>query len=142
MLPFNLGGLAYAKPLSTMHALCFERPWNEKAFSDLLCLPTTRAYLNDEAFVLFSVCADQAEILTLGVVPQARKKGVALALLNFSIENLKKEGIKEIFLDVNINNLPARRLYEKADFEQISVRKDYYDEGTQKSDALILKKTL
>ena len=142
MLPFNQGGLSYAKPLSAMHALCFERAWNEKAFADLLCLPTTRTYLNDVAFVLFSVCADQAEILTLGVVPNARQKGIALTLLNHSIENLKKEGVKEIFLDVNINNLPARKLYERADFKQISVRKDYYDEDGQKSDALILKKTL
>lgn len=142
MLPFNRGGLPYAKALATMHALCFSKVWSEKDFTDMLSLSTTRAYLNDKAFVLFSVCGEQAEILTLGVVPDFRKKGVALSLLNFSTEKLKNEGVKEIFLDVNVNNLPARKLYEHADFKQISIRKDYYDEDGKKSDALILKKTL
>ena len=142
MLPFNKVSLVYAKALSVMHGLCFDKAWNEKAFADLLILPTTCGYLNDVSFVLFSVCGEQAEILTLGVVPEARQKGVALSLLTYSFENLKKAGVKEIFLDVNINNLQARKLYEKADFQQISVRKAYYDENGQKSDALILKKML
>ena len=142
MLPFDKVAPSYAKALATMHALCFEKAWNEKAFTDLLCLPTCVGFLNDQSFVLFSVCEDQAEILTLGVVPNARKKGVALSLLVHSFEELKNLGVKEIFLDVNVNNLPARRLYEKTKFQQISVRKDYYDEDGQKSDALILKKVL
>ena len=142
MLPFDKVAPCYAKALATMHALCFEKAWNEKAFADLLCLPTCIGFINDQSFVLFSVCESQAEILTLGVVPDARKKGVALSLLTYSIEELKNLGVKEIFLDVNVNNLPARKLYERADFQQISVRKNYYDENDQKSDALVLKKVL
>ncbi|MBP5534044.1 MAG: GNAT family N-acetyltransferase [Alphaproteobacteria bacterium] len=140
MLPFEKATSLYVNALSTMHSLCFKKAWDEKAFADLLCLPTTVGYLNDCAFVLFSVCDNQAEILTLGVVPDARKKGVASSLLKHSFDELKKAGVKEIFLDVNVNNLAARKLYEKAGFEQISVRKNYYDEAGQKSDALVLKK--
>ena len=140
MSQFNQAGLLYAKVLAKLHQQCFEKAWYEKAFASLLCLPTTRGFLNENAFVLFSVCDDQAEILTLGVIPDARKKGIALSLLNYSFDELKKAGVKEIFLDVNVNNSAARKLYEKAGFEQISVRKNYYDEAGQKSDALVLKK--
>jgi len=142
MSPFNRIGLSYAKVLSEMHKLCFEKAWDEKAFTSLLSLPTTRGYLNEEAFILFSVCDNQAEILTLGVVPNQRKKGVAFALLHYALSELKKEGVEEVFLDVNINNSAARKLYEKADFKQIAVRRDYYNDAGQKSDALILKKML
>ena len=142
MSQFNQAGLPYTKVLAKLHQQCFEKAWNEDAFASLLYLPTTRGFLSENAFVLFSVCDDQAEILTLGVLPEARKKGIAFELLTYAADELKKSGVKEIFLDVNVNNLPARKLYEKADFQQISVRKSYYDEGGKKADALVLKKIL
>ncbi|MBO5996957.1 MAG: GNAT family N-acetyltransferase [Alphaproteobacteria bacterium] len=142
MLPFNETSLPYAETLANLHKLCFDKPWDKAAFESLLFLPTTRGFVNDVAFILFSVCADQAEILTLGVVPDARKKGIAFDLLNYSIEQLKNSGVHEIFLDVNVKNLAARRLYEKADFRQVAVRKAYYEESGLKYDALVLKKIL
>ena len=142
MSPFNVVGLSYAKVLSEMHRLCFDKAWDEKAFISLLSLPTTHGYLNEDAFVLFSVCDNQAEILTLGVLPNSRRKGIAFTLLNYASTELKNNGVQEIFLDVNINNFAARRLYEKLDFKQVAVRKNYYDDGKEKSDALVLKKVL
>ena len=78
----------------------------------------------------------------MGVLPNARKKGVAFSLLNYALRELKNNDVEEVFLDVNITNLAARRLYEKLEFKQIAIRKNYYDDGKQKSDALILKKIL
>ena len=142
MSQFNKLDLIYAEALALMHKQCFDKAWNKDAFESLLRLPTTCGFLNENAFILFSVCDTQAEILTLGVLPKARKKGLAFELLTYATQELKKTGVQEIFLDVNANNLPARKLYEKADFEQISVRKAYYDEDGKKADALVLKKML
>lgn len=142
MSQFNKIGPLYAEALAQMHKLCFDKAWNKAAFESLLRLPTSCGFLSENAFILFSVCGDQAEILTLGVLPKARKKGIAFELLTYAENELKKTGVQEIFLDVNQNNLPARKLYEKADFQQISVRKAYYDEDGKKADALVLKKML
>lgn len=142
MLPFSKADLLYAEPLAEMHKLCFEKAWDKAAFESLLRLPTTCGFLNDKSFILFSVCDNQAEILTLGVVPNSRKNGIAFDLLTYATEKLKSAGVQEIFLDVNVNNLAARKLYEKADFQQIAIRKAYYDDAGLKSDALVLKKML
>lgn len=142
MSQFNLVCLPYAEPLSVLHRSCFERYWDKSSFESLLKLPTTCGWMNENAFVLFSVCADEAEILTLGVCPSARKKGLATYLLSYAIEQLKQNGVVSVFLDVSVENVAAIALYTKMGFNQIALRKGYYTEKNRKIDALILKKQI
>ena len=132
----------FASMLAQMHGMCFDKGWDEQAFSSLLSLPTTQGLLNHEGFVLCSVCRDEAEILTLGVLPEARRKKVGTHLLEDLFSLLKKQGIKTLFLDVDAQNKPAVLLYEKVGFEQVGMRKGYYTHGLQKHDALIFQKKL
>ena len=131
-----------ASMLAQMHGMCFERGWDERAFSSLLCLPTTQGLLNHEGFVLCSVCRDEAEILTLGVLPEARRKKVGTHLLEALFPFLKEMGVGALFLDVDAQNTPAVSLYKKVGFEQVGMRKEYYTHGLQKHDALIFQKKL
>ena len=142
MLPFDKITPSYVPVLAKMHQMCFEKPWSEADFTSLLQLPTTQGLVNDKAFILCSVCQDEAEILTLGVLPEARQEGLGLTLINQMQDHLKKLGVRALLLEVNAFNTPAKRLYEKAGFMQIACRKGYYQtkDGTQ--DALILKKEL
>lgn len=133
---------AFAKALSALHACCFEKAWDEEAFRSLLSLPTTIGLLNDKGFILCSVCGDEAEILTVGVVPQARQQGIGLALLNEMQMLLKEKGVLNFFLDVNETNIPARSLYAKFGFKQVGLRKAYYEEKGMRFDALLLKKCI
>ena len=56
------------------------------------------------------------------------------------VENeLKKSGVKKIFLEVSTNNFPALNLYKNNGFVQISVRKNYYEDG---SDAILMEKLI
>ena len=142
MLRFDAVSLPYAEVLENLHKLCFEKYWNKSAFEALLRLPTTYGWVCENGFILFSVCADEAEILTLGIHPQIRKNGVGTALLSYALEQLKNQGVQSVFLDVSVLNLPARALYQKLGFDQIAVRKAYYTENNQKTDALILKKKI
>ena len=142
MLRFDLVSLLYAEPLSVLHKSCFEKSWDKSSFESLLRLPTTYGWMNENAFVLFSVCGDEAEILTLGVCPNARKKGLATRLLLYALEQLQKKGIHFVFLDVSVENVAAIALYSKMGFNQVALRKGYYTEKNCKVDALILKKQI
>ena len=78
---------------------------------------------------------DEAELLNLAVDPDFRRRGVALALL----EALGKAARGTIFLEVAENNSGAIALYRHAGWEQIAVRKGYYEQG--KMNAIVMKKT-
>ena len=140
MLLFEKVTPAFCDVLSVLHASCFDKPWDKDAFSSLLSLPTTSGLINDKAFILCSVCLDEAEILTIGVVPEARQQGIGLELLNQMQALLKEQGVSKFFLDVNEKNMAARKLYAKFGFLQVGLRKGYYIENGQKFDALLLKK--
>lgn len=79
--------------------------------------------------------ADECEIITIGVHPDFRGTGIADALL---VLMEKEQGGKKIFLEVAENNKPARKLYERNGYKQISIRRGYYD-GI---DAIIMQKDL
>lgn len=74
---------------------------------------------------------DVYEIFEIAVRNTEKRKGLASKLLS------KLPNDKEIFLEVNENNIAAINLYEKFGFKQISIRKKYYN---NKDDAIIMKK--
>lgn len=51
----------------------------------------------------------------------------------------KERQLKDITLEVNINNIPAINLYKKYGFEKVGVRKKYYN---NLEDALIMTKKI
>ena len=66
-----------------------------------------------------------------------RKQGIAQKMLIWQIEHLKEKRVESLFLDVRKTNTVAYRLYNKFGFENIAIRKDYYN--TPKEDAIIMK---
>jgi ribosomal-protein-alanine N-acetyltransferase len=75
------------------------------------------------------VIGDSAEILTVGVVPHARRRGIARQLLADLLAAAKQRGAHEAYLEVRIDNEPARQLYRSAGFAEVGVRRGYYDGG-------------
>ncbi len=88
---------------------------------------------------LLRVTADEAEILTIGVVPKMRRRGIAAALLREAIARATKLGAQTLFLEVGLSNRAARQLYERAGFSEAGRRRAYYANG---EDALILRAAL
>lgn len=70
-----------------------------------------------------------AEILTVGVVPAARRAGVARRMLADLLAEAARRGAREVFLEVRVDNEPARKLYEREGFEQVGLRRGYYAGG-------------
>ncbi|MHA6287832.1 GNAT family N-acetyltransferase [Maricaulis sp. CAU 1757] len=137
-------GPAAAAELAALHAECFERPWPAGEFASLLHLPGTAGFRlgapgSAIGMALTRQALDEAEILTIGVVPRARRKGAGRELLGAVQERLFADGVSRLFLEVSTRNAAADRLYRGAGFCEVGCRKGYYADG---SDALVLEKWL
>ena len=122
-------------PLATLHAACFAQPWDAQTLSSLLKSPGTFAFVHQDGFVLGRAVADEAEILTLAVHPEARGRGLGRALLLAAINKARDLGATAMFLEVGADNPHALALYAGLGFAKVGARKAYYDGR----DALVLR---
>lgn len=124
--------------LANLHKLCFpHKPWSADDFADLK-KSGCEIIASQNGFIVYRTTLDEAEIITIGVHPDARRTGIGIALLGVMEADLKKNGVKHIFLEVAADNAPARALYEQNGFVQIGVRPRYYD-GV---DAIMMRKDI
>ena len=86
------------------------------------------------------VVADTAEILTVGVVPQARRQGIGGRLLAMLLDEARRRGAVEAFLEVRVDNTVAQQLYEQARFVRVGIRRGYYAEG--RIDAVVMRRAI
>lgn len=140
-------GPVHAHLLAALHAECFEDPWTGKAFSSLLGTPGTLAWTACDkqtdrpvGFILLRAVAEEAEILSIGVIPDARGQAVGAKLIHAAG---LLEGLKTLFLDVAEDNHNALRLYQREGFEIVGRRSGYYArEGGIRVDSLTMKRDL
>lgn len=83
---------------------------------------------------------DVADVMTIAVAPAARGTGLGRTLLDELVARAASRGAQALILEVRADNEPARKLYDRNGFQQISVRRRYYQPGDV--DALILRKHL
>jgi ribosomal-protein-alanine N-acetyltransferase len=81
----------------------------------------------------------QGDIQTVTVAPRARRQGLARTLMQQLIDEARRRGAEELFLEVRADNEGAQALYRELGFEAIAVRKGYYKGGI---DAHSMKLTL
>lgn len=141
---------AHAEALAAIHRAAFPprgvqgevwgEVWGADAIAAQLGLPGTFAMLDPRGgMILARVIADQAEVLTLAVIPASRRRGVATALLAAVLRESAVRGAGAVFLEVSSGNQPARGLYAAAGFRQVGRRPHYYPD---RSDALVLRADL
>ena len=65
-------------------------------------------------------------ILTLDILPQARRSGLATQLMNASEERLRALGCSEIYLETAVDNEAALRLYRKLGYQVLRTLPEYY----------------
>ncbi|MDN6625729.1 MAG: ribosomal protein S18-alanine N-acetyltransferase [Pisciglobus halotolerans] len=79
---------------------------------------------------------EEAEITNLAIVKEEQKHGLAVELVEKWLEKMKKEQVEIVFLEVRYSNQAAVKLYKKMGFQQVAVRKNYYQNPIE--DAIIL----
>ncbi len=123
----------------------FSVPWDENGFLSFMIREGTVflvAFLDNS---LVGYCglisaADEADITNVSVSLDVRHQGVGSRLVEELIKEAKDMGIKKIFLEVREGNISAIALYQKHNFKQVGVRKDYYEKPTE--NALLMLKEL
>ncbi|MFD0985634.1 ribosomal protein S18-alanine N-acetyltransferase [Methyloligella solikamskensis] len=133
-----------ADALADVHAACFASPWDAELLEVFLAAPDCVCFLCAEdgaatGFLLTRMAADEAEILTLAVMPEARGMGIGRSLLEAAIAVLKSRGAKHLFLEVDEENAAALTLYRGLGAKPVGRRAAYYADG---GDAAILSLTL
>jgi ribosomal-protein-alanine N-acetyltransferase len=137
-----------AAALATIHSASFNRGWGEQEFEQLL---TDRTVIADRAlrgrkvigFIVSRRAADEAEILSVAVARAARGRGLARRLLDLHLRRLAGFGLRAVFLEVDEDNAPARKLYARAGFLTVGRRPGYYAQGrANATSALVLRRDL
>jgi len=114
--------------LAALHALCFTtpRPWTDAEFRQFLDSPNVFLVHNENGFLLGRIAGPEAELLTLAVAPDARRKGVARELLSLFEKTTLDRGADSAFLEVSQENHAAISLYRSAGYTPLGHRRDYY----------------
>jgi ribosomal-protein-alanine N-acetyltransferase len=140
--PLIDAGPAHAAALAEIHGAAFAglEIWRASDFRNQLALPNTAALIDPRGgMVLARAAADEAEILTIGVTPQARRRGIGARLLGAATDWSAGRGAATLFLEVAATDPVARAFYAAAGFTEIGLRPRYYVDGR---DALVLRLNL
>jgi len=69
---------------------------------------------------------EDAQVMTVGTAVEHQGRGIGRALLDALVERAREVGATSVLLEVRVDNEPALRLYERAGFERLGVRRGYY----------------
>jgi ribosomal-protein-alanine N-acetyltransferase len=137
-----------APHLAKLHGASFHRGWGEGEFEEMLSQRNTlvhRLRLGSKfiGFAVSRMAADEAEILSIAIAPGQRGRGLSRQLLLTHLGHLAGRGVRTVFLEVEENNQPARRLYDRAGFTVAGRRERYYREaGGEQLNALVMRRDL
>ncbi len=143
-MKLRAGSAADAPSMASVHAQAFDAPWDQQTFEQLLAGPGAFAFValgeDPMGVVLCRAVAGEAEVLTIGVAPWARRRGVGAALMTAAAAAAKAAGARAMFLEVDAANIAACELYARLGFERAGLRKGYYDRGLAgRADALVMR---
>lgn len=131
--------------MASTHAAAFtqSRPWTAEEFADLLTNRFTHFVGAAQAFAVFQVIADSAELLTIATHPRFQRQGLARALMNEWHDSARKLGAMQAVLDVAADNHAAISLYESCGYARCAIRKQYYlRENAMNMDAIVMNRGL
>ncbi len=111
-------------------------PWSASQYKEEFSSPTRHfvvALDQAENIVgyagVFAPGEAEADVLTVGVVPSHRGKGIAKALMALITDWANTQGSTAMMLEVKTDNTDAIGLYESLGYSKLNVRKDYFGAG-------------
>jgi ribosomal-protein-alanine N-acetyltransferase len=134
---------AHVSQIAQLEKICFSDPWSENSIASELDNKLAFWLVATEGervagYIGSQTVMDETDMMNVAVHPDFRRKGIAEALVNGLVEQLKTMGSHCLTLEVRASNAPAIALYEKLGFVEIGRRRNYY--RNPREDALILRK--
>ncbi len=124
----------------------YQFPWSEGIFRDCLRVGYVCRVLSADGQVIgygvMSVGAGEAHVLNLCVADEYRCRGLGRRMLAYLLERGAAAGMSEAFLEVRPSNTAAIRLYLAVGFEQVGMRRGYYQAVGGREDAAVLRLSL
>lgn len=114
--------------MAALHGRAFvnPRPWSQAEFVALLASPLCFLIAEQDGFLIGRAVADEAELLTVAVAPEAQGRGIGAQLVARFLEQARVRGAKQAFLEVAADNAPALAVYRKLGFVEQGRRQGYY----------------
>ncbi len=136
---------SHISKIAELEKACFSDPWSERSIASELENELSLWLVYEENGAVLGYIGSQSvppesDMMNLAVLPEARKQGVAKALVSELMRLLHSRGMESLTLEVRASNAPAIGLYTKFGFMQIGRRPRYYVNQTE--DALIMRKEL
>ena len=133
----------HVKAVAELEKICFSDPWSENSVASELKNKLALWLVAEEegrvaGYIGSQTCGDESDVMNVAVHPDFRRRGIAEALVNGLVEELKAIESHCLTLEVRASNVPAISLYEKLGFAEVGRRKNYY--RNPREDALIMRK--
>ncbi|NWH09148.1 MAG: tRNA (adenosine(37)-N6)-threonylcarbamoyltransferase complex dimerization subunit type 1 TsaB [Alphaproteobacteria bacterium] len=139
---------ADAMLVAALQNASFEEQWNAAAVAQFLDGPGTALILAEngmgecEGYALLRQTGAEAEIISLAVAPDSRRRGIGRILMEGVLAALREAGANALFLEVSVVNEAALTLYQGLGFVPVGRRAAYYRDRFGAHDALVLKRDL
>ncbi len=121
----------------------YQFPWSEGIFRDCLRVGYICRVVDVDGelagYGIMSIGAGEAHVLNVCIRQEYRCRGLARRLLSYLVERARSNGMYEAFLEVRPSNTAAARLYLSMGFEQVGVRRGYYQAADGREDASVLR---
>lgn len=135
-----------AAQLAALEAMAEDFPWSREQFeSSFTCGHFGWGIwrgLECVGFALFSQVLDEATLLNIATHTAYRRRGLAQSLLRHALDELRRRGVTEVFLEVRVSNTGAIALYRKLGFADVGRRQNYYPAHDGREDALVMRRIL
>ncbi len=92
------------------------------------------------AYAVYGFDGDAFSLMNLAVAPAHRREGIARLIMDDLLDEARGLGVPEVWLEVSVENQAALALYRAYGFEDVRVRRKYYQpEGV---DALVMRRRM
>ena len=117
-------------------------PWSKQTFDKILEQRSLSfvIILNSQivGFCIANKVLDECHLQNISVLETMRRQGVGNFMLDILKKRMSLSGITTILLEVRRSNKIAQDFYRKNDFQELSIRKDYYQTKNGREDAIIM----
>lgn len=124
----------------------YTHPWTRGNFADALAAGNYGWLVREDGrlvgYCVVMLAPDDAHLLNISVASDAQGRGIGRGLLQWVHALARAHGLPSVLLEVRVSNERAIRIYERAGYVRIGMRRNYYPAYRGREDAIVMRKYL